>query len=184
MKFTHLHCMSAKSFSNWKEGNSKLSGPWSVSDRDGLTYLWDLSKVSQYEEDTENYLIHEALSSGITQAACDDSESIFLFFLDLTDCNNVQDDDSCPGMDECSSIPESDLSHEYITQIREYKVNKWILLFNLAGLIKRDLFNQGIDIDPMKLKAAETIGQLDYFPDEAYQTPTDYTLVYPSPSQI
>ena len=132
---THLHGMSETAYKNFIAGNSKSNGPWNVSDNDGMTYLYSVSKLEENEglDDLEQMEQH-AIESAIIQAACKGDEYLYVFHCNLSEYGDVSDDLSCENMDGLADcIPESSFK-DTIVSVKKFKWNKYLSPFVINNL--------------------------------------------------
>lgn len=173
MRVTHYHGMAESSFKNWLKGKGKSDNvnPWSVSDNDGMTYLWGVEALAELEyidpEDEDRkqeYAMSMAFDSAQCQWCLDDSEYIYIFGLSIKDAEAVEPDTSCENMAGAFCIHESEFTKDKVVTLVKYRTNKWSKPFMLANLMKRALFNIPESADKTLIRCAESLGD-DHFVD-------------------
>lgn len=177
-QITHLHGMTESAFNAWRKQTPKnesgVISPWTCSDGDGFTYLWDIQKLINSGETEEEYSIDHAESrayeSALIQCAVNEEEKVYILFLDLSNCESIENDDSCENMPDASRIPEDELTIDKIVYIREYKVNKWFSPWIIAGLLQNPQFNQW-QISEELLQIAQICANSNTYPEDIYSLP-------------
>jgi len=157
------HGTTAKGLKAMLKGiKSKHTNPWSVSDNDGLMYVWPEDKlINGYDYEEESQFIYQAFESAQIQALVTQEEMLYCVVLEIGD-EILQDDYSCENMDSiASTIYISEFDTNMIVKIYECKQNKWHFPIILKGLLKNEYFNK-YSIEESLLQVAEAL------PDDLY----------------
>lgn len=176
-KVTHLHGMTASAFNAWRKQTPKnqsgVISPWTCSDRDGYTYLWNPDNLVNLQECEEynalEYTESRAYESAVIQAAVNQDNKIYILFLDLSDITeDIESDQSCENMPDTECIPEDMLTRERVLYAHEYKFNIWHSPYVIARLLDNPQFNSyqlEENLENISRHLAKT--NADY-PDEIY----------------
>lgn len=177
MPITHLHGMTESAFNAWRmqtpKNQSGVISPWTCSDRDGYTYLWNpenLVNLQECEEDNAlEYTESRAYESAVIQAAVNQDNKIYILFLDLSDItDDIERDESCENMPDTECIPENLLTRERVMYVHEYDFNIWFAPFVIAGLLSNSQFNQ-YQIEENLENIARHLAKTNAdYPDEIY----------------
>ena len=163
---TYFHGTTKEQLERMKSGKSKENATWICSD-DNLLYLWDLSKVNEYEDNPRDYAIHLAFESAEVTAAIQGKDTELVVIELQLDDENVFDDMSCENMDEASCIDfdDIDLSTAIVTEYR-CNFNGYKSPYIVASLLGRQYFNES-DIDSSLYDFALQLQNVDiYFESE------------------
>ena len=144
---------------------SKPNSPWSVSDNDGLMYVWPEDKlINGYDYEEESHFIYQAFESAQIQALVTQEEMLYCVVLEIED-EILQDDYSCENMNSiASTIYMSEFDTGMIVKVYKCKQNKWYFPIILKGLLKNEYFNK-YSIEESLLQIAEALPE-DLYLDE------------------
>ena len=123
MKITHVHGMCESSYKRFMNNEGKQSGPWTVSDRDNLTYLYSVGKamLEDYADDNEctlNIIQDEAIASAIFQCTLKGEQFLYVLFCNV-DPNIVDDDFSCENMEHVADCIPSCKLRESVVYVKK-----------------------------------------------------------------
>jgi hypothetical protein len=166
---TYYHGTTREGLMAILHGQGKPCGPWTCSDRDGMTYLWDperLMAVGEIEEPEE--AIRRAFESAQFQAAAmGDDTTLYVLELDL-DSEGVDVDASCENMEHCGAIPSEYITPDRIVRVHAGPFSKWVSPYLLAGRLDSELLNRSA-IDEKLLEIAELVARQRIFIDDIYE---------------
>jgi hypothetical protein len=168
-----FHGTTKKGLNAILNGGSKPNCPWTVSDNDGMTYVWPLDKLvsaNALEDDDASYQteygIRQAFESAEIQAVMEESEAIFVIELDIPD-ELLEDDFSCENMDNVASVLHmNDFDLKFIKKVYIADLNKWSFPFIVSGLLQNEHFNRWA-VDEQLVEIAESL-------TDVYREPTEF----------
>lgn len=167
------HGTTAQGLQNIINGSEeKHVSPWTVSDNDGIMYVYPSDKVARehgldLEEDFEEvqqYARQACFEQAQLQVLCNDETEIFVIEFDI-DESLLEDDYSCDnmaGIASCFNMGEFDASS--IQSIVKHTVNIYHKPFIAAPVLHNPNFNVAA-LDPALLAAAETIADAGVYLD-------------------
>ncbi|WFP46045.1 hypothetical protein VIPPAEUMC01_00111 [Pseudomonas phage vB_VIPPAEUMC01] len=146
-----------------RQGKEELAAPWDVSDRDGMSYFYNVNKVMEWH-DEEEYAKSECVSrcleqAQLQQAITAEGGKIYALVVDIPeefqDC--VEDDYSCPNASsEASCFHESDFDPAWIVEVYESEVSVWEIPFIVAGVVDNSMFQSHL-LPTQLVKVAESV---------------------------
>lgn len=168
MKITHVHGMCESSYNRFMNNEGKQSGPWTVSDRDNLTYLYSVKKAMvEYDDDNEcalNIIQDDAIWSSILQCALNGEQFLYVLFCNVNP-DIVSDDFSCENMAHISDCILSAKLKESVVYVKKYRWNNYFAPFVIAEMMRMDHFNiENININILQvIENIENIGNIEIF---------------------
>lgn len=156
-----FHGTTEENYKRILKGEDKLTGPWTVSDKDNCMYFWPLDKADSKED-----AIQHAFEAAQVQAAIRGEDTdLYVIVCEIPD-ELLQDDYSCENMDSMASyILCSDFDIDMIKEHFISRYNKWYSPFIINGLLQNPHFNRYIVEDTLLLMA-ESVG--DVYLDDMY----------------
>lgn len=168
------HGTTEQSYKAIMAGESKITGPWTVSDMDSCMYFWPIDK-SEGDDDDElsEYCIRMGFESAQVQAAVKgDNTKLYVIACEIPD-ELLEDDFSCENMsDSASYILCSQFSKDMIVKTLVCDFNQWHSPFIISGLLDNPNFNH-YSIEPELLTISESLKGSEVYLDEILEF--DYT---------
>ena len=151
------------------QGTGKGEGPWTCSDQDHMTYLWDASAMMEGEdfEDVEG-VIRQAFESAQIQAAVM-AEDTTMYVLELhLPAEDVEPDYSCENMHYAVTVHESAVTRAAIVKAYRCAFSKWDAPFVLSSLIGREHFSPSAVKDERLILLAEALSAKEVYREELW----------------
>ncbi|QAX98214.1 hypothetical protein [Pseudomonas phage vB_PaeM_PS3] len=130
-----------------RQGKEGLAAPWDVSDRDGMSYFYNVNKAMEWH-DEEEYAKAECIvrcleQAQLQQAMMAEGGKIYALVVDIPEefQDRVEDDYSCPNAsNEASCFPEDNFDPSWIVEVYEAEVSVWAIPFIVAGVSGNSMF--------------------------------------------
>lgn len=166
---TYFHGTTQRGLDAILSATGKMAGPWTCSDQDRMTYLWDAQAMVAGEDlDDMQGVIQQAFESAQIQAAVLAEDTTMYVLELLLDPEDVEADYSCENMHYAVTVPSTAINRAAILRTYRCDFSKWDAPLILSGLIGRDHFNEGIVEDERLIALATALQAQGVYREELH----------------